>query len=63
MSIASQLETRLADKYYKKLCEENGGQGRPDFGLPVLILGALVVSVGLLWYGWSARSSIHWIMP
>lgn len=22
-----------------------------------------MVPVGLLWYGWSARSSIHWIMP
>lgn len=63
MGIASQLGTRLADRYYKKLCEENGGQGRPEFRLPVLIIGAFMVPVGLFWYGWSARSSIHWIMP
>ena len=63
MGIASQIGTRLADRYYKKLCERNGGQGRPEFRLPVLILGALMVPVGLLWYGWSARPSIHWIMP
>lgn len=47
MGIASQLGTRLADRDYKKLCEGNGGQGRPEFRLPVLILGPLVVSVGL----------------
>lgn len=63
MGIASQLGTRLADRYYRKLCDENGGQGRPEFRLPVLTLGALLVPVGLFWYGWSARPSIHWIMP
>lgn len=63
MGIASQLGTRLADRYYKKLCEENGGQGRPEFRLPVLIIWTFMVPVGLFWYGWSARSSIHWIMP
>ncbi|KAF6220568.1 hypothetical protein HO133_003001 [Letharia lupina] len=49
MGIASQLGTRLADRYYKKLCEENGGQGRPEFRLPVLIIGAFMVPVGLFW--------------
>ena len=63
MGIASQVGTRLADAYYAKLCKENGGQGRSDFRIPVLVLGALFVPVRLLWYGWSARSSIHWIMP
>ena len=51
MGIASQLGTRLADRYYKKLCEENGGQGHPEFRLPVLIIGAFQVPVGLFWYG------------
>ena len=63
MGMASQVGTRLADRYYKKLCEKNNGQGLPEFRLPVLLIGALMVPVGLLWYGWSARSTIHWIMP
>lgn len=63
MGLASQLGTRLADRYYRKMCEENGGQGRPEFRLPVLIIGAVMVPVGLFWYGWSARPTIHWIMP
>lgn len=63
MGIASQAGTRLADRYYRKSVEKNGGQSRPEFRLPVLIIGACMVPVGLFWYGWSARSSIHWIMP
>ena len=63
MGIASQVGTRLADRYYRKLCEKNNGQGLPEFRLSVLLIGALMVPVGLFWYGWSARSTIHWIMP
>ena len=63
MGIASQVGTRLADTYYTKLCKANGDQGRPEFRLPVLLLGAALVPLGLFWYGWSARSNIHWIMP
>ena len=63
MGVASQVGTRLADAYYAKLSQQNGGQGSPEFRLPALILGALIVPVGLFWYGWSARSSIHWIVP
>lgn len=63
MGIASQLGTRLADRHYKILCKKNGGQSRPEFRLPALFVGALIVPVGLIWYGWSARSNIHWIMP
>lgn len=63
MGITSQAGTRLADRYYKKLCESNGGRGLPEFRLPVLIIGAVIVPVGLFWWGWSARSNVHWIMP
>ncbi|KAL4977330.1 putative MFS transporter [Aspergillus desertorum] len=63
MGVASQLGTRLADKIYRRLCAKNGGRGLPEHRLPVLLVGAVLVPIGLLWYGWSARSSIHWIMP
>ena len=63
MGIASQVGTRFADRYYARLCEKNDGQSRPEFRLPVLIVGAFIVPVGLFWYGWSARRSIHWILP
>ncbi|MCJ1444056.1 MAG: hypothetical protein MMC23_004556 [Stictis urceolatum] len=63
MGIASQIGTRLSDWYAKKLTAKNGGQSLPEFRLPTLILGAFVVPVGLFWYGWSIRPSVHWIVP
>ncbi|KAG6354256.1 hypothetical protein INS49_004861 [Diaporthe citri] len=63
MGLASQLGTRLADEYYNKKCAGNGGQGLPEFRLPVLTLGACIVPIGLFIYGWTARASIHWIVP
>lgn len=63
MALASQLGTRLADGYYNKKCAGNGGQGLPEFRLPVLTLGACIVPIGLFIYGWTARASVHWIVP
>lgn len=63
MALAIQIGTRFADKIYKKLVERNGNQSKPEFRLPVLCMGAFVVPVGLFWYAWSARESVHWIMP
>ncbi|GFF71893.1 uncharacterized transporter C1529.01 [Aspergillus lentulus] len=63
MAIAMQLGTRIADRVYQRLRASNGGVARPEFRLPILCAGACIVPAGLFWYGWSARQSIHWIMP
>jgi hypothetical protein len=63
MAIATQCGVRFADKIYQRLKAKNNGDARPEFRLPMLCIVALVVPVGLFWYGWSARPSIHWIMP
>jgi len=28
-----------------------------------MVPGAVLIPVGLLWYGWSAQTRLHWIMP
>ena len=63
MGVASLIGTRLADRYYGKLCHKNHGESRPEFRLPVLVRAACIVPTGLFWYGWSVRPSVHWIMP
>ncbi|QKX64012.1 uncharacterized protein TRUGW13939_11185 [Talaromyces rugulosus] len=35
----------------------------PEFRLPLAILGAPLITVGLFWFGWSSTASVHWIMP
>lgn len=36
---------------------------RPEMVLPPTFFGSASLPVCLFWYGWSARESVHWIMP
>jgi DHA1 family multidrug resistance protein-like MFS transporter len=36
---------------------------KPEMVLPPTFFGAASLPICLFWYGWSARASIHWIMP
>ena len=57
--IGTQSTARLNDTIYKLLKERNSkAVGRPEFRLPLLIPGAILV-----WYGWSAQKHLPWIMP
>ena len=57
------------DRHYRSLVrhrEEAGGEpggSEPEFRLPPTIAGAVLVPVGLLWFGWTTYASIHWIVP
>jgi hypothetical protein len=48
---------------YLRLTAANGGVSKPEYRLPTLFVGAIFISVGLFWYGWSAEKRLHWIMP
>lgn len=62
--IGTQICTRLVDRVYERLKMTRGkGIGQPEYRLPLLLPGALMVPVGLVWYGWSAQRHLHWIMP
>lgn len=36
---------------------------RPESRLPPMIVGCWLIPVGLFWYGWSAKTQTHWIVP
>lgn len=36
---------------------------KPEMVLPPTFFGSAFLPICLFWYGWSARESIHWIMP
>lgn len=48
---------------YDRLTERNGGVPKPEFRLPCLFVTAIIIPIGLLWYGWSVQKKLHWIMP
>ncbi|KAI9789149.1 MAG: hypothetical protein M1833_002766 [Piccolia ochrophora] len=49
-------------KYMEPLFNENG-EIKPEMRLRPAMVGAFFIPVCLFWFGWSARASVHWIMP
>ncbi|KAF7190139.1 Polyamine transporter 4 [Pseudocercospora fuligena] len=43
--------------------KQNGEKMSPDKRLFVAKIGAPFIPVSLFWFGWSARPSVHWIVP
>jgi DHA1 family multidrug resistance protein-like MFS transporter len=39
------------------------GELKPEERMPVAIVGALLVPISLFWFGWTSRTSVHWIVP
>lgn len=47
---------------YNHLTEKNGGVSKPEYRLPCLFVTAIIIPIGLLWYGWSVQKKLHWMM-
>jgi multidrug resistance protein len=61
--LGAQICARSQDRIYRALKKRNNGIGKPEFRVPLMVPGALLVPIGLFWYGWSAQARLHWIMP
>ncbi|KAI9709156.1 MAG: hypothetical protein M1828_002547 [Chrysothrix sp. TS-e1954] len=61
--LGSQIAAPLNDRSYRRLKARNNGVGQPEYRCPAIAPGAILVPVGLFWYGWSAQARLHWIMP
>ncbi|KAI3329431.1 MFS general substrate transporter [Xylariaceae sp. AK1471] len=61
--IGTQICAPLQDRIYAALKRRNGGPGRPEYRVPMMIPGAILVPVGLIIYGWTAQYKTHWIFP
>ncbi|KAK0119746.1 hypothetical protein ONS95_011181 [Cadophora gregata] len=61
--LGTQIAAPCQDRIYRALKKRNNGVGKPEFRVPLMIPGALLVPVGLFIYGWSADAHTHWIVP
>ncbi|RFU29474.1 hypothetical protein B7463_g6870, partial [Scytalidium lignicola] len=61
--MGAQICAPLQDRIYRALKRRNNNVGRPEFRVPLMIPGAILVPVGLFWYGWCAQAHTHWILP
>ncbi|PVI06408.1 MFS general substrate transporter, partial [Periconia macrospinosa] len=53
----------VLDRVALKLKERNGGIHKPEYRLPAMILGMILIPIGLFLYGWTAEKRVHWIAP
>jgi multidrug resistance protein len=60
---ASQLNAKTMDKIYIYLKSKHGGVGRPEFRLPAMVPGSLLLPIGCLIVGWTSEAHTHWIAP
>lgn len=56
----------LQDSLYLKSAarnKERPGKPIPEARLYMAVPGGILFFIGLFWYGWSCRPSVHWIVP
>jgi multidrug resistance protein len=64
--LGAQVCAPLQDRIYAALKREyvpDGGPGRPEFRIPMMVPGAILVPIGLVIYGWTAEYKTHWFGP
>lgn len=61
--IGCQTAGPLIDIVYRRLKYRNNGEGRPEFRIPLMAPGAILLPCGIFLYGWSAQYHTHWIVP
>ncbi|KAH8805493.1 major facilitator superfamily domain-containing protein [Xylogone sp. PMI_703] len=52
-----------SDRLSKYLTEKHGGEAKPEYRLPIMVLGGFLTPIGLFWYGWTTEAGTHWIVP
>jgi len=63
LTCGSQINTRVMDRIYMFLKSRNGGVGRPEFRLPNIIPGTILLPTGMLITGWAAQKRDFWLAP
>ncbi|KAF8890418.1 MFS general substrate transporter [Infundibulicybe gibba] len=62
-TVGGQVGARVLNVIYRKLKAKNGGVGTPEMRLPLLMVSATTLPVGLLIYGWTANAHVFWFVP
>ncbi|KAG2753484.1 MFS general substrate transporter [Suillus brevipes Sb2] len=60
---ASQLNAKTMDKVYVYFKNKHGGVAKPEFRLPAMVPGSVLLPIGCLIVGWTSEAHTHWIAP
>ncbi|XDG08612.1 hypothetical protein ABKA04_008227 [Annulohypoxylon sp. FPYF3050] len=62
-TIAAQVGGRMTDRLWAYLKAKAGDSTAPEYRVPLMIPGAILIPLGLFVYGWTAEKHAHWIVP
>ncbi|UKZ67528.1 uncharacterized protein TrAtP1_008685 [Trichoderma atroviride] len=60
---ATALGGWVGNTVYHNLTKKNGDIPKPEFRMPGMLLGSIAVPIGLFWFGWTAQTHQHWMLP
>ncbi|RFU75250.1 hypothetical protein TARUN_6992 [Trichoderma arundinaceum] len=60
---ATALGGWVGNTVYHNLTKKNGNVPKPEFRMPGMLLGSVAVPIGLFWFGWTAQTHQHWMLP
>ncbi|MCJ1290234.1 hypothetical protein MMC34_001770 [Xylographa carneopallida] len=61
-TLAAQVGGRLTDQLWARLSRKAGGATAPEYRVPLMVPGAVLLPAGLLWYGWAGAARAPWIV-
>ncbi|KAI8965128.1 mitogen-activated protein kinase [Daldinia sp. FL1419] len=61
--IGAQINAQVNDRLYIQFKKTHNNEGRPEFRIPPMFVGSVLIPAGLFWYGWSIQARTHWILP
>lgn len=53
----------MENQRYARLVASQGDSVQPEARLPLAMVGAFFIPIGLFWFAWTTYTSIHWIVP
>jgi hypothetical protein len=62
-TVAAQGGAIIMDKLWAYLKKKAGDDTAPEYRVPLMVPGAILIPLGLFIYGWSAEKYAHWIVP
>lgn len=63
IAISAFTIAQYSDKIMLAKAAKKNHDGRPEDRLILMIYGAPMVPIGLLWYGWSAQNKLQYMVP
>lgn len=60
---AANVGARVTDLIWRRLKKRANGTETPEYRVPLMVPGAILMPIGLSIYGWAAQARTFWLVP